>query len=30
VAAALEGPTIVVFEDMRDLGPLLASIPLNT
>jgi HAD superfamily hydrolase (TIGR01509 family) len=28
-ATALEGPTTVVFEDMRDLGRLLASIPPN-
>jgi HAD superfamily hydrolase (TIGR01509 family) len=28
-AAALEGPTTVVFRDMRDLGRLLASIPPN-
>jgi HAD superfamily hydrolase (TIGR01509 family) len=28
-ASALEGPTTVVFQDMRDLGRLLASIPPN-
>ena len=28
-AAALEGPTTLVFRDMRDLGGLLASIPPN-
>ncbi len=28
-AAALEGPTTVVFHDMRDLGRLVASIPPN-
>ena len=28
-ASALEGPTTIVFHDMRDLGQLMASIPLT-